>query len=100
MLGMAAVGYQSGLSATRRSPAMLALVLAFAVVLLLIADLDRGQEGLLRISQQSMLDLQKSMQPSAALDEHPMSRLRLQTSRWYVSLSNSAAAMRIAIHRC
>ena len=33
LLGMAAVGYQSGLSATRRSPAMLGLVLAFAGVL-------------------------------------------------------------------
>jgi hypothetical protein len=62
MLGMAAVGYQAALSATRRSPAMLSLVVAFSVVLLLIADLDRGQEGLLRISQQSMLDLQKSLQ--------------------------------------
>ena len=63
ILGMAAVGYQAALSATRRSPAMLGLVLAFTVVLLLIADLDRGQEGLLRISQQSMIDLQRSMQP-------------------------------------
>jgi hypothetical protein len=62
MLGMAAVGYQAALSATRRSPAMVCLVLAFSVVLLLIADLDRGQEGLLRISQQSMLDLQKSLE--------------------------------------
>jgi hypothetical protein len=63
-LGMAAVGYQSALAATRRSPAMLALVLAFATVLYLIIDLDRGQEGLFRISQQPMLDLQKSIQPS------------------------------------
>jgi hypothetical protein len=61
MLGMAAMGYQSGLSATRRSPAMIATVLAFASVLFLIADLDRGHEGLLTVSQQSMLDLQKSM---------------------------------------
>jgi hypothetical protein len=62
MLGMAAVGYQAALSATRRSPAMAGLVLAFSVVLLLIADLDRGQEGLLRVSQQAMIDLQRSMQ--------------------------------------
>jgi hypothetical protein len=62
MLGMAAVGYQAGLSAARRSPAMLGLVMAFSVVLLLIADLDRGQEGLLRISQQSMVDLRTSIQ--------------------------------------
>ena len=62
LLGMAAVGYQSGLAVTKRSPVMLGLVMAFAVVLLLIADLDRVQEGLLRISQQSLLDLQKTMQ--------------------------------------
>jgi hypothetical protein len=64
MLGMAAVGYQCALSATRRSPAMLALILAFSVVLLLIADLDRGQEGWLRVSQQALIDLQKSMHPT------------------------------------
>lgn len=61
MLGMAAVGYQAALSATRRSPAMAALILSFTVVLLLIADLDRGQEGLLRVSQQAMTDLQQSI---------------------------------------
>lgn len=63
-LGMGSVGYQSALAATRRSPAMLALVLAFATVLYLIVDLDRGQEGLFRVSQQPMLDLQKSIQAS------------------------------------
>jgi hypothetical protein len=62
MLGLTAVGYQAGLSATRRSPAMIALILAFSLVLLLIADLDRGQEGLIRVSQRSMLDVQRSMQ--------------------------------------
>jgi hypothetical protein len=66
MLSMTSVGYQCGLSATRRSPAMPGLVLAFAVVLSLIADLDRGQEGLLQVSQQAMLDVQRSMQPSHA----------------------------------
>lgn len=61
LLGMGAVGYQSGLAATRRSPAMLGLVLAFAGVLYLIADLDRGQEGFLVVSQQALIDVQKSM---------------------------------------
>ena len=65
MLGMAAVGYQAALTTSRRSPAMLGLVLAFTIVLMLIADLDRGQEGLLRVSQSSMLDLQRSMQPAS-----------------------------------
>jgi hypothetical protein len=59
---MAGVGYQAGLAATRRSPAMAALVLAFAGVLFLIADLDRPVEGLLTVSQQAMLDLQRTMQ--------------------------------------
>ena len=71
VLGMTAVGYQSGLSATRRSPAMQGLVLAFALVLLLIADLDRGQEGLLRVGQQAMVDLQKSMQSSESSSQQP-----------------------------
>jgi hypothetical protein len=64
MLGMTAVGYQAALSGTRRSPAMLGLVLAFAVVLFLIADLDRGQEGLLRVNQQALIDVQRTMQPA------------------------------------
>lgn len=61
VVGMTAVGYQSALAATRRSPAMLALVLAFAGVVYLIADLDRVQQGLVRVSQQAMLDVQKSI---------------------------------------
>ena len=64
MLGMAAVGYQAALTTSRRSPAMIGLVLTFTIVLMLIVDLDRGQEGLLQISQRSMLDLQRTMQPS------------------------------------
>ncbi|MGE0607666.1 MAG: hypothetical protein AB7O62_11275 [Pirellulales bacterium] len=63
MLGVAAIGYQCGLSATRRSPAMVGLVLAFAVVMSLIADLDRGQEGFLQVGQHAMTELQQSMQP-------------------------------------
>lgn len=62
LLSMAAIGYQSGLSATRRSPAMVGVVLAFAGVIFLIADLDRGQEGSLKVGQQSLLELQRSMQ--------------------------------------
>ena len=43
---------------------MLLLVLAFAGVLFLIADLDRGQEGFLRVSQEAMTDLQRTVQPA------------------------------------
>jgi hypothetical protein len=62
ILGMTAVGYQAGLSATRRSPAMIGMVIAFAGVLFLIADLDRGLEGFLTVSQQALVDVQESMQ--------------------------------------
>jgi hypothetical protein len=40
---------------------MLGLVLAFSGVLFLIADLDRGREGLLTVGQQAMTDLQPLM---------------------------------------
>lgn len=63
LLGTASVGYQAALTTTRRSPAMIGLVLTFTIVLWIITDLDRGQEGLLRVSQRSMLDLQNTMQP-------------------------------------
>ena len=59
--GMLAVGYQAGLSATRRSPAMIGLVFTFTIVLSLIIELDRGGQGYLSVSQQSMIDLQKSL---------------------------------------
>lgn len=61
LLSMASVGYQAGLAATRRSPAMFGLVLAFAGVLYLIADLDRSLEGFLTVSQQALVDLQRNM---------------------------------------
>ena len=61
LLGMAAVGYQAGLAATRRSPAMLGMVIAFGGVLFLIADLDRGHEGFLTVSRQALIDLQQSL---------------------------------------
>jgi hypothetical protein len=61
-IGMFSVGYQTGLSGTRRSPEMPILSFAFAVVLLLIVDLDRAHEGFLRVSQASMKDALSSMQ--------------------------------------
>lgn len=64
-IAMTSMGYQAGLSATRRSPAMLLLVLAFAGVFFLIAELDRAHEGLLKVNQQVMIDVQKTMQPPA-----------------------------------
>ncbi len=62
VLAMGSLGYQEGLAGSRRSLAVVALLLTFSSVMLLIADLDRPQEGLLRISQQSMLDLKSTIE--------------------------------------
>ena len=61
---MASVGYQSGVSGPRRSPAILALALTFCIAIDLIADLDRPLQGLLTVSQQAMVDLQEKMATS------------------------------------
>lgn len=62
VLGMISLGYQAGLSATRRSLEMPIFALAFSGVLYLIIDLDRAHEGLLQISQQAIINLHNSMQ--------------------------------------
>jgi hypothetical protein len=60
-LAFAAMGYHAGLSGSRRSLAVLALALAFSGVMLLIADLDRPHEGVVKVSQQAMIDLKNSL---------------------------------------
>jgi hypothetical protein len=67
VLGMSAMGYHAGLAGSGRSLAIIALVLAFSAVMTLIADLDRPQAGLLRVSQQTMIDLQRTMASCTAV---------------------------------
>ena len=64
-LSLASMGYHAGLSGTRRSLAIVAVAFTFSVVIELIADLDRPREGVLRVSQQALLDVQRSMNPPA-----------------------------------
>lgn len=61
ILAMVMIGYHEGLTNSRRSIAVIALVLGFSLVLYLIADLDRPVQGTLRVSQQAMIDLRHSM---------------------------------------
>jgi hypothetical protein len=65
LLSMAELGYQEGVSGSRRTLAAPALVLAFSIVILLIADLDRPREGLIRVSQQAMVELLDSWKQSS-----------------------------------
>jgi len=57
ILTMAAMGYQFGLSGVRSWAVTILLVLVFNAVILLIADLDRPQRGMVQVSQQALIDL-------------------------------------------
>jgi hypothetical protein len=61
VLSMLAVGYQAGMSGTRRLRGAPVLALAFSLVMLMICDLDRPGEGFLAVSQQPLLDAMHSM---------------------------------------
>ena len=65
MLTMAEIGYQFGLSGARSWPVTILLALVFTAVILLIADLDRPQQGLLQVSQQALIDLLNKIGTSA-----------------------------------
>ena len=60
-LAMLAVGYQVGMSGARRLRGAPVLALAFSLVILMIANLDRPGEGVLRVNQQPLLDVQHSL---------------------------------------
>jgi hypothetical protein len=58
------MGYHAGLAAANRSFALLAVAIIFSAVIWLVRDLDTAQEGVLRVSQQAMIDLRNSMNPA------------------------------------
>jgi hypothetical protein len=62
ILSFAAMGYHSGLTGTSRSLVIVAVAITFSAVIGLIADLDRPQQGILKVSQQALIDLRRSMQ--------------------------------------
>jgi hypothetical protein len=62
-LSMAVMGYHAGLVGTTRSLAIIVVAVTFSAVIVLIADLDRPQEGTLTVSQQALIDVQRSMNP-------------------------------------
>ncbi len=61
MLSMLAVGYQVGMSGIRRLRGTPVLAAAFSLVIVMTADIDRPAEGLLRVSQQPLADVQQMM---------------------------------------
>jgi hypothetical protein len=61
ILSIASMGYHAGLTGTARSITGLGMILSFVVILLLIADLDRPREGMIRVNHQGMIDLRETM---------------------------------------
>jgi hypothetical protein len=64
VLSLGLVGYNAGLSG-KRSPTIAAvLVVSLGAVMWLVVDLDRPQDGLLRTSQQPLIDLVEKLESS------------------------------------
>lgn len=61
--GMALVGYQTGIAASKRSWARPFLAISFSMVVALIASLDRP-DSFLRVSQRPLMDLGAAMKAS------------------------------------
>jgi hypothetical protein len=66
-LGMMVVGYQTAIAASKRSMIQPVLVASFALVITLIAALDRPDSGVLTVTQQPLTDLRNTM--SAAVGQ-------------------------------
>ena len=60
-IAMLTLGIEAGYSGHRRLVVIIPLVLAFAALIALIAEVDKPQEGLIVVGQDSMISLQKSM---------------------------------------
>lgn len=61
VLGMLSMGYQTGIAASKRSLLWPVLALSFALVMVLIAGLDRPDSGVLKVTQQPLVDLRDAM---------------------------------------
>jgi len=62
ILAMMGVGYHAGLTSQIRSLSFFILAFTFSAVMVLVADLDRPREGMLRVSQQALIDLRGTME--------------------------------------
>ena len=65
VLSFVALGYHAGLLRVRRSFAIIPVAFTFAVVIGLIADLDRPHEGTRTVGQEPLIEVLKSMAPAS-----------------------------------
>lgn len=61
VLGMSALGYQSGLVESRNSPVVISLAVSLSLVMMMIADLDSPTQGFLMTGQKPLVDLAEEM---------------------------------------
>lgn len=71
ILSMIIMGYQAGLTGKRSFMATWTLAITFAVVLTLVADLDRPQMRLFKMNQGLMVELQNRINSEAPPDIEP-----------------------------
>jgi hypothetical protein len=64
-LSLGMVGYSAGIRGRRSVLSAVILVVTLGIVLALVIDLDRPQEGLVNVSQQPLLDVQAWIDPPA-----------------------------------
>jgi hypothetical protein len=58
---MITIGTLVGLTGKRRLVVVVPMLLAFAVLVSLVVDLNRPQTGMIKVGQQAMISLQNSM---------------------------------------
>ncbi len=68
-LSMTGVGFQFGILGRYSVAANIILACSFALVVVLIADLDRATTGLLKVSQKPMIELQQKLSEPPAFQE-------------------------------
>ena len=61
VIGFGFIGYSAGFSGHRHLFVTLLVVILISVLVTLIADLDRPRRGLIKVSQQSLIDLRESL---------------------------------------
>ncbi|MBT8302367.1 MAG: hypothetical protein HKP39_12405 [Eudoraea sp.] len=62
VMAMLTIGIELGISGSRRLIVIIPMMLAFAALTTLIVELNRPQEGILKVGQESMISLQKSIE--------------------------------------
>ncbi len=80
-LTMITMGVQAGIGESRKLIAVIPLILAFAVLTALVVDLDRPQRGLIKVGQQEMVDLKKSMEKEDLFNKRFIGTGNFTTSR-------------------